>query len=81
MTSSEYRRIDRANGKEPFVSKTNKKRGRPKLPEGTARTKVLVVRVSSEDSKAIHEAAQRHKISVSKLVGNILANYCHIPNP
>lgn len=49
-------------------NKTRKKAGRPKLPKGEAMGRVIQVRFTAEDEKAITLAAKAGKKSISEWV-------------
>lgn len=49
-------------------SKTRKKAGRPKLPKGEAMGRVIQVRFTTQDERAIEGAAKASKQTVSEWV-------------
>jgi uncharacterized protein (DUF1778 family) len=48
--------------------KPKKKMGRPKLPNGTAKGRVVTLRLNVTDLKAIESAARASKLSVSEWI-------------
>ena len=62
--------MDRGEGK---VTETRKARkpGRPKLPKGEAKGKIVPVRFAPEDLKAITAAAKANKQSISEWIRNV----------
>ena len=49
-------------------NKTRKKAGRPKLPKGEAMGRVIQVRFTAQDTKAIETAAKGSKQNVSEWI-------------
>jgi len=49
-----------------------RKVGRPKLPKGEAKGKIVPVRFSAEERKAIEAAAKAMKLSLSEWIRNTL---------
>jgi hypothetical protein len=53
-------------------SKTRKKAGRPKLPKGEAMGRVIQVRFTAQDTKAIETAAKASDQTVSEWIRNMI---------
>jgi predicted HicB family RNase H-like nuclease len=47
--------------------------GRPKLPKGEAKGKIIALRFSAEDVKRVNAAAKAKKLSVSEWIRSTLA--------
>lgn len=54
------------------MSQKPRKVGRPKLPKGEAKGKIVPVRFSAEERKAIETAAKSKKLSVSEWIRGTL---------
>ena len=55
-------------------SKTRKKAGRPKLPKGEAMGRVIQVRFTAQDTKAIEAAAKASKQNVSEWIRSTVSH-------
>jgi predicted HicB family RNase H-like nuclease len=53
--------------------KRTRKPGRPKLPKGQAKGKIVPVRFAPEDLKAVEEAAKAKKQSLSEWIRSTLS--------